>query len=92
VNARRKGMNVEPASKLAVVENLLIAVRLSNRSAVEVVEAEAKVDLAEFELTQEEVDKFRTIIKKLNDSLAESLKKRCSAVSIVSELRATERY
>ena len=61
---------MEPASKLAVVENLLIAVRLSNRSAVEVVEAEAKVDLAEFELTQEEVDKFRTIIKKLNDSLA----------------------
>jgi hypothetical protein len=84
-------MNVEPASKLAVVENLLIAVRFSNRSAVEVVEAEAKVDLAEFDLTQQEIDKFRTIIKKLNDSLVESLQKRCSAVSIVSELRPSDR-
>jgi hypothetical protein len=66
-------------------------VRFSNRSAVEVVEAEAKVDLAEFDLTQQEIDKFRTIIKKLNDSLAESLQKRCSAVSIVSELRPSDR-
>lgn len=81
---------MEPASKLAVVENFLIAVRFSNRSAVEVVEAEAKVDLVEFELTQQETDKFRAIIKRLNESLAESLQKSCSAVSIVSELRPSD--
>lgn len=69
----------------------MLAVRLSNRAAVEVVEAEAKVNLAEFDLTPEELEKFSTIIKRLNDAMAESLQKRCSAVSIVSELRGCDR-
>jgi hypothetical protein len=82
---------VESSGNLAVVENFLIAVRFSNRSAVEVVEAEAKVELAEFEMTPQEVQKLGKIIKRLNASLAESLQKRCSAVSIVSELRMSDR-
>ncbi len=82
---------MESSGNLAVVENFLIAVRFSNRSAVEVVEAEAKVELAEFEMTPQEVQKLGKIIKRLNASLAESLQKRCSAVSIVSELRMSDR-
>jgi hypothetical protein len=79
---------VKDSSNLAVVENIMIAVRFSNRTAVEVVEAEAKVDLSDFELTPPEVQKLKVILKKLNEKLAESLQKRCSAVSIISELRS----
>jgi hypothetical protein len=82
---------VKDSSKLAVVENLMLAVRFSNRVAVEVVEAEAKVDLSEFDLTPQELEKFSTIIKRLNNAMAESLQKSCSAVSIISELRASDR-
>jgi hypothetical protein len=82
---------VEDSNNLLVVENLLIAIRYSNRSAVEVLQAEAKVDLAEFDLTDREIQKLGMIIKKLNYAVAESLQKSCSAVSIVSELRPGDR-
>ncbi len=82
---------MENTSNFAVVENLMLAVRFSNRVSVEIVEAEAKVDLAEFELTPQELEKLGIIIKKLNNALAESLQKRCSAVSIISELRSSDR-
>jgi hypothetical protein len=81
---------MEDSNNLAVVENLMIAVRFSNRTTVEVIEAEAKVDLAEFDLTPQEVQKLGTILRRLNDELAESLQKRCSAVSIISALQPTE--
>ncbi|HEY9666314.1 MAG TPA: hypothetical protein V6C91_05885 [Coleofasciculaceae cyanobacterium] len=82
---------MEDLENLAVVESLMLAVRFSNRAAVEVVQAEAKVNLAEFDLTPQELEKLSTIIKRLNEAMAESLQKRCSAVSIVSELRACDR-
>jgi hypothetical protein len=82
---------VEDSNKVAVVENLMLAVRLSNRVSVEIVEAEAKVDLTEFDLTPQELEKLGTIIKRLNNAMAESLQKQCSAVSIVSELRQSDR-
>lgn len=78
---------MENSNNLAVVENFLIAVRFSNRAAVEVVEAEAKVDLTEFELSSHEIQNLEEIIKRLNVELAASLEKSCSAVSITSELR-----
>jgi hypothetical protein len=81
---------VETSDNLAVIEHFLIAVRFSNRAAVEVVQAEAKVDLAEFELTPQEVQKLRAIVKMLNNELAKSLERSCSAVSITSELRPFE--
>lgn len=81
---------METSENLAVIEHFLIAVRFSNRAAVEVVEAEAKVDLSEFELTPQEVQKLKAIVKRLNNELAKSLEKSCSAVSITSDLRPLE--
>lgn len=80
---------MEDSNHVAVVESLMLAVRFSNRAAVEVVEAEAKVDLSDFDLTPREIEKLGEIIKVLNKAMADSLQKRCSAVAIVSELRPT---
>lgn len=91
IDSSINGITVEHyLSNLTVVENLMLAIRFSNRTAVEVVDAEAKVDLSEFKLTPQEAQKLQTILKRLNDKLAQSLEKQCSAVSIVSEVRASE--
>lgn len=83
------GIKVNNSSHLTLVENLAIAVRFSNRASVEVVTAEATVDLAEFELAPQEVQKLKIILQRLNKQLAQSLEKYCSAVSLTSEIRPT---
>lgn len=78
---------MDNSNHLTLVENLAIAVRFSNRATVEVVTAEAIVDLAEFELAPQEVKKLKIILQRLNKELAQSLEKHCSAVSLTSEIR-----
>ncbi|MBZ8179461.1 hypothetical protein [Oscillatoria salina] len=72
---------------LAIVEDLVIAVKLTHPGEVEIVEASAAVDLAEFDLTPEELKKLKAIFQKLNNRLYESLQKTCPAVSVISEIR-----
>ncbi len=81
------GIKVNHSNHLTLVENLAIAVRFSNRATVEVVTAEAIVDLAEFELAPQEIQKLTVILQRLNKELAHSLEKHCSAVSLTSEIR-----
>jgi len=79
---------VESSQNLVAAEELLIAVQCSNQSDIEIVKAEAYVNLAKFNLTPQEVQKFQLILKELNAKLAESLQQRCPAVSVFSEVRS----
>ena len=82
-------MSLETSSdNLVVVEDLLIAVQFSASDDVEIIHAEATVDLQKFALTPEELHKFKLIFKGLNTKLAESLQENCPAVSVISELRS----
>ena len=74
--------------KLVAVESLLIAVEISESDEVVLVDAEAVLDLTEFNLTPQEVEKFDKILKKINVSLAESFQKRFPATSVISEIRS----
>ena len=74
--------------KLVAVESLLIAVEISEGDEVVLVDAEAVLDLTEFDLTPQEAEKFNKIFKKMNVSLAESFQKRFPASSVISEIRS----
>ena len=74
--------------KLVAVESLLIAVEISESDEVVLVDAEAVLDLTEFDLTPQEAEKFNKIFKKMNVSLAESFQKRFPASSVISEIRS----
>jgi len=76
------------SDNLVVVEDLLIAVQFSASDDVELIHAEATVDLHKFALTPEELHKFKLIFKELNAKLAESFQENCPAVSVNSEIRS----
>ncbi|NMG18209.1 hypothetical protein [Brasilonema bromeliae] len=72
---------------LVAVEDLLIAVQITDTDDIVIVQGEAIVDLAEFNLTPQEVDKFEKILKTINGRLAESFQKQFPATSVISEIR-----
>jgi len=76
------------SDNLVVVEDLLIAVQFSASEDVELIHAEATVDLQKFALTPKELHKFKLIFKELNAKLAESFQENCPAVSVNSEIRS----
>ncbi|MDP8964788.1 MAG: hypothetical protein M3O33_12560 [Cyanobacteriota bacterium] len=80
-------MLLDNSDKLVAIEDLLIAVQFSNESEVELVQGEALIDLSEFNLTPQEVQKFQQILRKLNSELAKSLQKAHPATSVISEIR-----
>jgi hypothetical protein len=81
-------MLLDNSDKLVAIEDLLIAVEFSKESEVEFVQAEAIIDLSEFDLTPQEVHKFQQILRKLNSELAKSLQKAHPATSVISEIRS----
>ncbi len=76
------------SKNLVAVEDLLIAVQISDNDDIVVVQAEAIIDLAEFDLTLQEIEKFRKILRRMNASLAESFQKQFPATSVISEIRS----
>ncbi len=76
------------SKNLVAVEDLLIAVQVSDGNDIVVVQAEATVDLAEFDLTPQEIKKFSKILRKMNAMLAESFQKQFPATSVISEIRS----
>jgi hypothetical protein len=74
------------SQNLVAVEDLLIAVQITDTDDVVVVQGEAIVDLAEFNLTPEEVEKFGKILRVINAKLAESFQKQFPATSVISEI------
>ncbi len=79
---------MESSESLIAAEEILIAVQCSNQTDVELIQAEAYVDLTKFDLTPQEFQKFQLILKELNIKLAESLQARCLAASVFSEVRS----
>ncbi len=75
------------SQNLVAVEDLLIAVHITDTNDVVVVQGEAIVDLAEFNLTPKEVEKFGKILRVINAKLAESFQKQFPATSVISEIR-----
>jgi hypothetical protein len=75
---------------LIAVEELLIAIEISNTDELVIVQGEARIDLAEFNLTPQEIEKFDKIFKKMNITLAESFQTQFPAVSVISEIRQKE--
>jgi len=73
---------------LVAVEDLLMAVEISGTDEIVIVQGEAVVDLAEYDLTPQELAKFRQIFQRLNAKLAESFQKQFPASSVVSEIRS----
>jgi len=53
---------------LVAVEEILIAVEVSDLNDVVILQGQAIVDLAEFELTPQETVKFKKIFEKVNTS------------------------
>jgi hypothetical protein len=76
------------SNNFVAVEDLLIAVQFSASDDVELIHAEATVDLQKFALTPEELHKFKLIFKELNTKLSESFQENCPAVSVNSEIRS----
>ena len=76
------------SKNLVAVEDLLIAVQVSDGNDIIVIQGEASVDLAEFDLTPEEIKKFSKILRKMNALLAESFQKQFPASSVISEIRS----
>lgn len=74
------------SENLVAVEELLIAVQISDNDIV-IIQGEAIVDLAEFNLTNQEVEKFRKIFLKINAKLAESFQEQFPASSVISEIK-----
>ena len=75
---------------LVAVEQLFLAVQISDLNDVVVVDAEAIIDLRDFNLTPEEIDKFKDIFRKLNSKLAASFQKQYPASSVISEIRSKD--
>ena len=75
------------SQNLVAVEDLLIAVQIIDTDDIVVVQGEATVDLAQFNLTPEEVEKFGKILRVINAKLAESFQKQFPATSVISEIR-----
>ena len=76
------------SKNLVAVEDLLIAIQIAETDEVVVVEAEAVIDLAEYNLTPLEVEKFTKIFRRINFKLAESFQKQFPATSVFSEIRS----
>jgi 5,10-methenyltetrahydromethanopterin hydrogenase len=73
---------------LVAVEELFLAVQIFDSDTIIVVDGKAIVDLAEFHLTPEEIEKFKKIFRKLNHELSVSLQKHHPASSVISEIRS----
>ncbi|RCJ26171.1 hypothetical protein A6770_26525 [Nostoc minutum NIES-26] len=69
------------------VEEIFIAIEVSELNNVVILQGSAIVDLAEFQLTPQETMKFKRIFEKVNTKLAESLYEQFPATSIISEIR-----
>lgn len=72
---------------LAVVEDLLVAVECTEAGKPQVVDSQIEVDLAEFELTPAELEKFSGLLHKINRKVMDALAEVCPAVSISAEIR-----
>ena len=72
---------------LIAVEDLLIAIEITDSNKLVVVQGEAVVDLAEFNLTPQEIEKFGKILRIMNAKLAESFQKQFPTTSVISEIR-----
>ena len=75
---------------LVAVEQLFLAVQISDLNDVVVVDAEAIIDLTEFNLTPEEIDKIKDIFRKLNSKLVASFQEQYPASSVISEILSKE--
>jgi hypothetical protein len=72
---------------LIAVEDLLIAIEICDSNELLIVHGEAIIDLAEFNLTPQEIEKFDQILKIMNIRLAESFQNQFPAASVISEIR-----
>ena len=68
-------------------KEVLIAVQIIGTDDVVVVQGEATVDLDQFNLTPQEVEKFGKILRVINAKLAESFQTQFPATSVISEIR-----
>ena len=79
---------METSSKnLIAVEDLSIVIEISNSDELIVVQGEAVVDLAKFNLTQQEIEKFDKILRIMSVKLAASFQKQFPTTSVISEIR-----
>lgn len=76
--------------QLVLVEDFLLAISCGDNDQPEVVQTTVKIDLEEFKLTEEEADKLKKIIKKLNCHLSDAFSQVCSAASVISDIYLKE--
>ncbi|GET36087.1 hypothetical protein [Microseira wollei] len=73
--------------EFVLIKNILLTIPCYDKDVSVVLEAIVKLDLSEFQLTQEEADKPSQIMYKLTGSLSEALSKDCLATYISTALR-----
>ncbi|BAZ16753.1 hypothetical protein NIES4071_86310 [Calothrix sp. NIES-4071] len=66
---------------------MFLAIQISGSDDISIVNAKAILDLEEFNLTPEEMQKFKIIFVKLNKQLADSLYEQYPTSSVISEIR-----
>jgi hypothetical protein len=76
------------SQKLAVVEDLLVAIECTEAGKTEVIDSRIEIDLAEFDLSPEELQKFSGLLHKLNQKVTDALAEVCPAVSISAQIRS----
>ena len=79
------------AKEFVLTKNILLTIPCYDNDVSVVLEASVNIDLAEFQLTQEEVDKLLKIMYKLTWSLSEVLSKDCLATYISTDIQPKDR-
>lgn len=73
--------------EVVLINDLLLAVPCYEEDVPVVLQATINLDLSEFELTPEEISKFRKIMQQFNYSLSDAFSKSCLAASVTTEIQ-----
>lgn len=78
---------MDEQKEVVLTNDLLLAVPCYQEDVLVILKATINLDLSEFELTPEEIYKFRKIMQQLNYSLSDAFSKSCLAASVTTEIQ-----
>lgn len=71
-----------------MLEDLWVAVECTEAGQTQIVDSRIEIDLTDFDLTPEELEKFSRLLAKINRKVMDALSEVCPAVSISTEIRS----
>lgn len=77
---------MESANRLYLIQDFFLAVECPSENEPEILEVNTHLDLTEFRLTEEEIQKFRKILKKLELRLTDKFSQATLAASVTANI------